>query len=92
MPYRIRYRYRYSSLCSCPINFNILDLLADAKHVLKDDVYTDMEIKETILKWLLNKKIHSYQQVTDIIRRYYYNPTEVYDIARLGEDWKSEET
>lgn len=70
---------------------NVIDQLAESKHVLKDDIYSDMEVKETILRWMLNKKLNSYKVATDIIRRYNYNPTEIYDIARLGEDWDVQE-
>jgi archaeal flagellar protein FlaI len=70
---------------------NVIDQLAESKHVLKDDVYSDLEMKETILKWMLDKKLNTYKIVTDIIRRYYYNSTEVYDIARLGDSWETQE-
>lgn len=69
---------------------NVFKQIADAKHLPEEEVYADMERKEQILQWLLIKNLHSYKDVADIIRRYYYNPTEVYDMARLGEDWQSE--
>ncbi len=69
---------------------NVFKQLADAKHVPEDEIYTDMEVKEQLLQWMLSKKLRTYKEVTDIIRRYYYNPTEVQELARLGEDWQSE--
>lgn len=69
---------------------NVFKQLADAKHVPEDEVYTEMEAKEHLLQWMLNKKLRTYKEVTDIIRRYYYNPTEVQEMARLGEDWQNE--
>jgi archaeal flagellar protein FlaI len=71
---------------------NVFKQIADSKHVPEEEIYTEMEKKEQILQWMLNKKIHSYKDVADIIRMYYYNPTEVYEMARLGEDWHGEET
>jgi archaeal flagellar protein FlaI len=69
---------------------NVFKQIADAKHIPEEDVYSDMERKQQILEWLLNKKIRSYHDVSDVIRTYYYNPTEVYEMARLGEDWQGE--
>ena len=69
---------------------NVFKQIADAKHLPEEEVYADMEKKEVILQWLLNKNIHTYKDVSDVIRMYYYNPTEVYEMARIGEDWQSE--
>lgn len=71
---------------------NVFKQIADAKHIPEDEVYTDMESKERILQWMLNKGLHSYKDVTNIIRRYYYNPAEIQEIARLGEEWQNEES
>jgi len=69
---------------------NVFKQIADSKHIPEEDVYSDMEQKQQILEWLLTKKIHAYKDVANIIRHYYYNATEVYEMARLGEDWQSE--
>jgi flagellar protein FlaI len=70
---------------------NIFRELADAKHMPEEEVYTDIERREQILQWMLNKNIRSYKDVSAIIRRYYYNPMEVQETARLGEDWQNPE-
>ncbi|MDG6906900.1 MAG: type II/IV secretion system ATPase subunit [Nitrososphaerota archaeon] len=69
---------------------NVFKQIADAKHIPEEDVYSEMEQKQQILEWLLVKKIHAYKDVASIIRRYYFNATDVYEMARLGEDWQSE--
>ena len=69
---------------------NVFKQIAETKHIPEEDVYSDMEQKQLILEWLLNKKIRSYSDVSSIIREYYYNPTSVYEMARLGEDWHGE--
>jgi archaeal flagellar protein FlaI len=69
---------------------NVFKQIADAKHIPEEEVYSEMEKKEQILQWMLNKKVHTYKDVADIIRMYYYNPMEVYEMARLGEDWHGE--
>ena len=71
---------------------NVFKQIADSKHVPEEDIYSDMEQKQQILEWLLTKKIHAYRDVANIIRRYYYNATDVYEMARLGEDWQSEDS
>ena len=68
---------------------NVFKQIADGKHIPEEEMYSEMEKKQQILEWLLIKKIRTYKEVSDIIRMYYYNPTEVYEMARLGEDWQS---
>ncbi|MHB1908400.1 MAG: type II/IV secretion system ATPase subunit [Nitrososphaerales archaeon] len=69
---------------------NVFKQIAEAKQVPEDEVYADMEKKEHILQWMLQKQLHSYRDVTAIIRAYYYNSAEVEEIARLGEDWENQ--
>jgi archaeal flagellar protein FlaI len=69
---------------------NVFKQIADTKHIPEEEVYSEMEKKQQILEWMLNKKIRTYKEVSDIIRLYYFNPTEVYEMARLGEDWANE--
>ena len=71
---------------------NVFKQIADSKHIPEEDVYSDMEQKQQILEWLLIKKVHAYKDVANIIRKYYYNATEVYEMARLGEDWQGEDS
>jgi flagellar protein FlaI len=69
---------------------NVFKQLADAKHIPEEEVYSDMEGKEQILSWMLQKQITAYDDVAAIIRTYYYNPTEILEMARLGEDWRND--
>ncbi|MGH2637930.1 MAG: type II/IV secretion system ATPase subunit, partial [Rhabdochlamydiaceae bacterium] len=69
---------------------NVFKQVADSKHIPEEEIYADMERKQQILEWLLTKKLHTYHDVASIIRTYYFNPTEVYEMARLGEDWQNE--
>jgi flagellar protein FlaI len=68
---------------------SVFKQLADAKHIPEEEIYTDMEGKEKILEWMLKQNLTSYTDVADVIRSYYYNPLEVLEMARLGEEWKS---
>ena len=70
---------------------DVFKQLANTKHMPESEIYADMEKKEQILQWMLKKKIHDYRDVSAVIRRYYSNPTEVEEMARLDEDWQSVE-
>ena len=69
---------------------NVFKQIAESKHVPEEDIYSDMEQKQQILEWLLQKNIRSYKAVASIIRGYYYNPQAIHEMARLGEDWHEE--
>ncbi len=69
---------------------NVFKQLADSKHIPEEEVYSDMEGKERILDWMLQRNIFAYKDVSDIIRTYYFNPSEILEMARLGEEWRHE--
>ncbi|MHB8565897.1 MAG: type II/IV secretion system ATPase subunit [Nitrososphaerales archaeon] len=71
---------------------DVFKQLANTKHVPEDEMYSDMEKKEQILQWMLKKKIHTYREVSTIIRKYYASPVEMEEMARLDEDWQSVES
>jgi hypothetical protein len=43
----------------------------------------ELKRREYILRWMVQKNIKSYDDVADVVRRYYLNPNDVYNIARL---------
>jgi flagellar protein FlaI len=62
--------------------------IAEYKHIPEEDLYKELDNRELILKWMVDRRITRYAEVAEIIREYYYNPTEIYNIARLGEEWR----
>ncbi len=62
----------------------VLNRVADSKHISIDEVIEDLERRETILKWIVQNKIEDFDQVAEIIRKYYVNPLEVYNKARFA--------
>jgi flagellar protein FlaI len=42
----------------------------------------ELQRREQILKWMVHKNIKNYDDVADIVRKYYINPNDVYNIAR----------
>ncbi len=60
-----------------------LNRVANTKHAPIEEVVEDLEKREAILKWMVQQNLVSYEQVTDVIRRYYINPQEVYNQVRF---------
>ncbi len=61
-----------------------LKRVAKTKHISIEDVVEDLDKKEVILKWLMQNKISAYEQVSEIIRKYYVTPSEIFNRARFG--------
>jgi flagellar protein FlaI len=66
----------------------IFKQIAEYKHIPEEDLYKELDNRELILKWMVERRITRYAEVAEIIREYYYNPTEIFNIARLGEEWR----
>ncbi len=47
------------------------------------EVMDEISKRQTILDWMVKKNIRSFSEVTDIIRRFYANPAEVYKTAKV---------
>jgi archaeal flagellar protein FlaI len=61
----------------------VLQKIADLKHVPIENMVEELEKREFVLKWMVHKKLESYDEIADIIRRYYVNPAEIYNKARF---------
>jgi flagellar protein FlaI len=57
--------------------------VTDLKHVSIETLNDEMKKRECILEWMAKKNINNYDEVANIIRRYYQSPDEVYKKARL---------
>jgi flagellar protein FlaI len=57
--------------------------ITDLKQVSIETLNDEMKKRESILEWMAIKNINNYDEVANIIRRYYQNPDEVYKKARL---------
>jgi len=62
---------------------HIFSKISDLKHVSIESLKNEMEKRECVLGWRTKKNISSYDEVANIVRRYYQNPDEVYKNARL---------
>lgn len=61
----------------------VLQKIADLKHVPIESIVEEVEKREFILKWMARKGLKNYDEIAEIIRRYYVNPAEIYNKARF---------
>jgi flagellar protein FlaI len=61
----------------------IFKKITELKHVSMSFLLDEMNKREHILRWMVRKNIRSYEEVAGIIRRYYTDPNDVYNRARL---------
>lgn len=61
----------------------VLQKIADLKHVPIESIVEEVEKREFILKWMARKGLKSYDEIAEVIRRYYVNPAEIYNKARF---------
>jgi flagellar protein FlaI len=61
----------------------VLKKVADLRHVPIESIVEELEKRELILKWVAHKGLKSYDEVAEVIRRYYLNPGEIYNRARF---------
>jgi flagellar protein FlaI len=57
--------------------------ITELKHIPTETLLNELKRREYILKWMVCKNIKSYNDVADIVRKYYFNPNNVYNRARL---------
>ena len=61
----------------------IFQKISELKHVPMENLLDELKRREDILKWMVKKDVRSYSDVADLVRKYYLNPNEVYNRARL---------
>lgn len=61
--------------------------ISELKHIPIEDLLKELRRREDILKWMVEKGVRRYEEVADVVRRYYYNPNDVYNRARLEIGW-----
>jgi flagellar protein FlaI len=61
----------------------IFKKITEVKHIPMEVLSNELQRREYILKWMVQKNIKNYDDVADIVRRYYLNPNDVYNRARM---------
>jgi hypothetical protein len=49
-----------------------------------ETLHSELDRRETILKWMVNVGVNNYDDVANVIRNYYHSPDDVYSVAKLG--------
>jgi flagellar protein FlaI len=62
---------------------SIYSLISKTKHIPLNKLIEEQDRREIVLKWMVKKNLRSYNDVSYIIRKYYSNPEEIYNQARL---------
>lgn len=57
--------------------------ITELRHVSMEDLVSELDRRENILKWMARKNVKGYDDVADVVRKYYLNPEEIYNRARL---------
>jgi len=62
---------------------HVFQRIAELKHVPMETLLEELKKREFILTWMVQRNTGRYEDVADAVRRYYLNPNEVYNRARL---------
>jgi len=62
---------------------HIFKKITELKHIPMETLLNELKRREYILKWMAHKSIKSYDDVADVVRKYYLNPNDIYSKARL---------
>lgn len=63
---------------------DVYQQIMEMRHISKEKLRIEQARRERILRWMVEKGMHTYEEVSQIIRDYYLKPDEVYSAARLG--------
>jgi flagellar protein FlaI len=61
----------------------VLQKIAELKHVPVENIVEELEKRAFILNWMARNDLSSYDNIADMIRKYYVNPAEIYNKARF---------
>jgi len=62
---------------------NLLRRLSNANNVPMGSILEELRKRQEILNWMARKNIRSFNEVAEVVRRYYSNPDRIYSRARL---------
>jgi flagellar protein FlaI len=60
-----------------------LNKIANSKHIPIEELVEDLENRELILRWMINNKVNTYDQVSCVLRKYYLDPCEFFNQVRF---------
>jgi flagellar protein FlaI len=62
---------------------HVFKKIVDLRHVPIESILEELNKRELVLRWMARRGIKSYDDVAEVIRRYYLNPGEIYNRARF---------
>jgi flagellar protein FlaI len=65
---------------------NMLRKIAESKNVPFASLIEEIIKRSEILNWLVKKNVRAFDDVSEVVRRYYSDPDQIYKKARLGID------
>ncbi len=71
-------------------NSMILEDIKEESTMDEEDIQQELKNRQMVLKYMQDQQIKHFEDVGDMISRYYYNPEEV--LNRVGQTFNSEET
>ncbi len=58
--------------------------IMEMTHIPREKLMEEQARRERILRWMVEKGMNTYEEVSKVIRDYYLKPEEVYSAARMG--------
>lgn len=58
--------------------------IMETMHIPREKLMEEQARRERILRWMVEKGMNTYEEVSKVIRDYYLKPEEVYSAARMG--------
>lgn len=62
----------------------VLERIMKRTSASPQDVQNELQMRKTVLEWMVKNKIRKYSDVANLIREYYADPTRVYHKAKVG--------
>jgi hypothetical protein len=63
---------------------DIFSLISETNHIPIESLIKERERREIVLEWMVENQISDYDEVIKLIRNYYRNPDDIYNVARYG--------
>ena len=61
-----------------------LTSVAELRQIPIQELHKELERRDVVIRWMLDKGVKTYDSVAEVIRRYYLDPDDVYNNARLS--------
>jgi len=65
---------------------DVYQRITETMHISREKLMEEQARRERILRWMVEKGMNTYEEVSRVIRDYYLKPEEVYSAARLGSE------